>query len=131
VPDAAEYYRTLDRGRLVVLGDAGAGKTILLIQLALDLLGRQSAGDAGSRPGPVRMNLASFDPCPGGQRPDEVGLTQLSEQFESWLVTQLRRRGIGRQSSVGLVVSCRLPGRCTWQTTCCSHRAMELRRHLS
>ncbi len=51
----------LDRvptGRLVVLGDPGAGKTILLVRLVLDLLSRRRPGDAV----PVLLPLASWNP---------------------------------------------------------------------
>ncbi|MDQ7809392.1 NACHT domain-containing protein [Amycolatopsis sp. A133] len=108
VLDVAGYYCALDRGRLLVLGDAGAGKTVLLIKLALDLLGKQPAADAAARPLPVRMNLASFDPFPRGERYNEITSARLSEQFESWLVTQLRRRGIGQQNAARLVAGGRI-----------------------
>lgn len=103
VLDVAGFYRTLDRGRLLVLGGAGAGagKTVLLIKLALDLLGRRPP--AASKPLPIRMNLASFDPFAEGKRYNDVTSVQLSEQFESWLVTQLRRRGIDQRTAAELV----------------------------
>ncbi|GLY38818.1 P-loop containing NTPase [Amycolatopsis sp. NBRC 101858] len=99
--DVAGYYRTLDRGRLLILGDAGAGKTVLLIKLALDLLGRWPTAD--SKPVPIRMNLASFDPFADGKRYNDATSVQLSEQFESWLVIQLRRRGIDQRTAAELV----------------------------
>lgn len=34
-----EYYRSLTRGRLVVLGEGGAGKTVLVTKLLLDSTG--------------------------------------------------------------------------------------------
>ena len=48
---------------LVVLGEPGAGKTILLIRLVLDLLARRSLED----PVPVLIPLASWNPTPTGQ----------------------------------------------------------------
>jgi hypothetical protein len=44
--------------RLVVLGEPGSGKTMLMIRLVLDLLGGRSQGD----PVPVLVSLASWDP---------------------------------------------------------------------
>jgi hypothetical protein len=44
--------------RLVVLGDAGAGKTTLMIRLVLDMLKRRAAGD----PVPVLVPVASWNP---------------------------------------------------------------------
>jgi NACHT domain len=51
----------LDRvptGRLVVLGEPGAGKTILLVRLVLDLLSRRRPGEAV----PVLLPLGSWNP---------------------------------------------------------------------
>lgn len=46
----ADYYDTLDLGRLVVLGAPGAGKTVLVLQLLRDLAIRaQRALEPGSR----------------------------------------------------------------------------------
>ncbi|MCC8251554.1 NACHT domain-containing protein [Saccharothrix luteola] len=57
----ADFYTTLDRGRLVVLGEAGAGKTVLAIRLLLDLV---EAALSGSQTGlvPVRLSLPAFPP---------------------------------------------------------------------
>jgi hypothetical protein len=44
-------------GRLVVLGEPGAGKTMLMVWLMLDLLARRRSGD----PVPVLVSLASWD----------------------------------------------------------------------
>ncbi|MFF0739166.1 NACHT domain-containing protein [Streptomyces sp. NPDC004111] len=45
-------------GRLVVLGERGAGKTILLVRLVLDLIARRTPG----APVPVLFSLSSWDP---------------------------------------------------------------------
>jgi NACHT domain len=45
-------------GRLVVLGEPGSGKTMLMIRLVLDLLKDRSEGD----PVPVLVSLASWNP---------------------------------------------------------------------
>ena len=48
----------LPTGRLVVLGEPGAGKTMLMVQLVLDLLARREAGD----PVPFLASVASWNP---------------------------------------------------------------------
>jgi NACHT domain len=57
--------------RLVVLGEPGSGKTMLMVRLVLDLLVRRRAGG----PVPILVPLASWDPA-------ELDL-------RSWLATQL------------------------------------------
>ena len=58
-------------GRLVVLGEPGTGKTILMIRLVLDLLNRRVSGD----PVPILVSVASWNP--------EV------QDLRSWLCAQL------------------------------------------
>ena len=63
--DVAGYYRSLDRGRMVILGDAGAGKTVLATQLVIDLISKPPE-EGELRPGrrppvPVWITLASVD----------------------------------------------------------------------
>jgi GTPase SAR1 family protein len=53
-----EVLDRIPTGRLIVFGEAGAGKTVLLIRLVLDLLTRRAPGD----PVPVMLPLASWDP---------------------------------------------------------------------
>ena len=45
-------------GRLVVLGEPGSGKTVLMVRLVLDLLAHRAAGD----PVPVLLPIASWNP---------------------------------------------------------------------
>ncbi|MEU9131635.1 helix-turn-helix transcriptional regulator [Kitasatospora sp. NPDC048540] len=54
----AEVYRRIPSGRLVVLGRAGSGKSILAIRFALDLLDAR----ARSERVPVIFSLGSWDP---------------------------------------------------------------------
>ena len=54
-------------GRLVVLGEPGAGKTMLMVRLVLDLLVRRTKGGTV----PVLASLASWDP--------------LSQDLHGWL----------------------------------------------
>jgi hypothetical protein len=57
----ADVLATVPTGRLMVLGDPGTGKTMLMVGLVLDLLhpGRRSSGGAV----PVLATLASWDPA--------------------------------------------------------------------
>lgn len=67
-----EVYRSVPSRRLVVLGDAGAGKTILALRLVLDWLRTSVPGD----PVPVIFSLGSWDPA---------------EPLHDWLCGQLVR----------------------------------------
>jgi predicted NACHT family NTPase len=49
-------------GRLVVLGEPGSGKTVLVLRLVLDLLERRRSGE----PVPVLVSAASWDPAVSG-----------------------------------------------------------------
>jgi hypothetical protein len=57
--------------RLVVLGEPGSGKTMLMVRLVLDLLARRSSGE----PVPALVGLASWDPA--------------NQDLHSWLAAQL------------------------------------------
>jgi hypothetical protein len=60
----AHFYRSLDRGRLVVLGEPGAGKTVLASQLIIDLLKEMPQGElqpGGRPPVPTWLTLTSVD----------------------------------------------------------------------
>jgi hypothetical protein len=86
--EVAGYYRRLDRGRLVVLGEPGAGKTVLAIQLALDLAAAVLAVADGTRPlprVPVRLSLPAFDP---GDDVD-VSAKTVSVRLDDWLTRHL------------------------------------------
>lgn len=56
--ELAEVLVRVPTGRLVVLGEPGAGKTMLLVRLVLDLLNHRAGGD----PVPVLVPLASWNP---------------------------------------------------------------------
>ena len=58
-------------GRLVVLGEPGAGKSMLMIRLVLDLLARRRSGG----PVPVLVSLASWNPA--------------DQDLRGWLAAQL------------------------------------------
>ncbi|MEV8438229.1 NACHT domain-containing protein [Actinosynnema sp. NPDC051121] len=71
----SSYYQGLTRGRLAVLGEAGSGKTVLVLTLLLDLASAaRTALDrdpAGRIRVPVRMNLSGFTRL-GDDSPDVV-----------------------------------------------------------
>lgn len=84
----ADYYKSLRLHRLVVLGDAGAGKTMLGMQLLLDVLAEQ-AGAGIEKPllVPVRLNLSGFDDpriTASGVSPGRV-----AELFSRWIVDEI------------------------------------------
>ncbi|MFJ3955894.1 NACHT domain-containing protein [Streptomyces libani] len=56
--DIAQVFERVPTRRLVILGEPGAGKTMLLIRLLLALLGRRPPGGAV----PVLLPLAAWDP---------------------------------------------------------------------
>lgn len=57
LPDVLEYYRSTQPRRLVVTGAAGAGKTVLALELMLALIDQRAEGD----PVPVRIPLAQWN----------------------------------------------------------------------
>ena len=59
IDDIAKTYRDVPAKRLVILGAAGAGKTVYALQLALDLLEQPRERND---PVPVIMSLASWNP---------------------------------------------------------------------
>ncbi len=66
-----EVLARVPTGRLVVLGEPGAGKTTLMVRLVLDLLGRRADGDAV----PIMASVASWNPA--------------ARDLRGWLVAQL------------------------------------------
>jgi len=87
--EVAEYYRSLDRGRLVVVGEPGAGKTVMTIQLVLDLAAAVLAVADGTHPlprVPVRLSLPAFDP---GNDVDVVAAEVVSARLDRWLIRHL------------------------------------------
>ncbi|MFE6818619.1 NACHT domain-containing protein [Streptomyces sp. NPDC057677] len=59
--DIVRTYESLPHGRLVILGEAGAGKSVLVLHLAAGLLARRETGD----PVPVVFPVSSWDPGEG------------------------------------------------------------------
>ncbi|MFI7352492.1 helix-turn-helix domain-containing protein [Streptomyces avidinii] len=71
--DIADVYRRVRSGRLVVLGRAGSGKTVLVLRFVLDHLGARTPGE----PVPVIFSMGSWDP---------TGTT-----LRDWLIARLLR----------------------------------------
>ena len=89
----AELYRRLPRGRLVVLGEAGAGKTILARRLVLDLLETRAPADRV----PVIIDVGSWNPVK--QDLADWLVDQLTEHFPSLAAT----RGDGKTMARTLI----------------------------
>lgn len=88
----ASCYRRVPSGRLVVLGKAGAGKSMLAVRLVLDLL--QPSTLAGAVP--VVIGIGSWHP--------------VKTSFHEWLATQLTRHypGLAKPSRSGSTLAARL-----------------------
>ena len=69
--ELAEVLEKVPTGRLVVLGEPGSGKTMLMVRLVLDLLAARAAGG----PVPVLVPVASWDPS--------------GQDLRDWLATRL------------------------------------------
>lgn len=108
VANIADYLHSLDRGRLVVLGDAGAGKSMLLLVFALQELQSRSTADRGKPMVPVRMRLASFDPFRDGRGADRLGDVGLVSRFEAWMAREVMRWGYSRKAATQLVAERRI-----------------------
>ncbi|MFB7667752.1 helix-turn-helix domain-containing protein [Kitasatospora sp. NPDC056138] len=87
--DIADVYRRIPSGRLVVLGGAGSGKSVLMMRFVLDYLGERSSGDRV----PVVFSIGSWDPT--------------ATALRDWLVDRLLRdhpnlaaRAPGRRSTM-------------------------------
>jgi hypothetical protein len=69
--EIADVFEVIPTRRLVVLGEPGSGKTILLVRLVLDLLERRTPGT----PVPVLLPVASWNPT--------------AQRLRSWLTGRL------------------------------------------
>ncbi|MET7861453.1 NACHT domain-containing protein [Streptomyces sp. NPDC005318] len=84
----AAFHTGLRRGRLVVLGDAGAGKTVLVMQLLLDLIAQQDKMPAErGRLVPVRLSLPSFDDS--RLTSQDVLPATVAELLDEWIVREI------------------------------------------
>ena len=89
--DVADYYRSLERGRMVVLGEPGAGKTVLASQLVIDLAEGLPDGELqpGARPPvPVWLSLPSLDL--GETSPlARTSAEAIAARLDQWIAAQL------------------------------------------
>ncbi|MFE0459428.1 helix-turn-helix domain-containing protein [Kitasatospora sp. NPDC058965] len=69
LPQVAQVYRLVNSGRLVVLGRAGSGKTVLMLRFVLDYLTARTAED----PVPVVFTVGGWDPSAATLRDWLVG----------------------------------------------------------
>jgi hypothetical protein len=83
--DIGAYYAGLRRGRLVVLGAPGSGKTVLAVHLLLERLEEAAAAPG---PGPPRVPvLLSLPTCPATDV--NVDDQKLSRHFDNWVSRHL------------------------------------------
>jgi len=108
VATLASCREMLDRGRLVILGDLGAGKSVLLVLFALEQLRNQPDIDRRPRMVPVRMRLASFDPFRDGSTADRLGDVGLVTRFEEWMAREVMQLGFSRKAATQLVAERRV-----------------------
>ncbi|MFR9800164.1 helix-turn-helix domain-containing protein [Streptomyces sp. MS06] len=76
LPDVADVYRRVGSGRLLVLGRAGSGKSVLAIRFVLDLLEARQSGETSLRV-PVIFGVGSWDPT--------------AVELRDWLVERMLR----------------------------------------
>ncbi|MFJ7292821.1 NACHT domain-containing protein [Streptomyces collinus] len=86
----ADYFQRLRPRRMIITGAAGAGKTVLAVQLMLYLLEQRSADE----PVPVRLSLAS---------------SELHLNLETWIARHLEHvYHLSRQAAIELVIARRV-----------------------
>ncbi|GAB1515249.1 hypothetical protein JCM33774_72920 [Actinophytocola sp. KF-1] len=87
LPEIAEVYRRIPSGRLVVLGRAGSGKSVLAARFVLDMLRTREHGD----PVPVVFDVGAWNPATTG--------------FRDWLAAQLVRDHPGLAAGAGTLAT--------------------------
>jgi hypothetical protein len=94
----ARRFRELETARLVVLGEPGAGKTVLLSQLAMDLIGPDPIRT--KEPVPVLLSLTAWQPS----NPDQMAAADLAASLWGWVATSISTiYGIPRRTAARLV----------------------------
>ena len=95
--DLVEVLARVPTGRLVVLGEPGAGKTMLMVRLVLDLLARRADGG----PVPILASIASWNPA--------------DQDLRGWLAAQLMidHPALAAAPPTGMETSPPRPRRCS------------------
>jgi hypothetical protein len=94
----ARFVRDLEPMRLVVLGGPGAGKTVLLSQLAIDLIARDPI--RMREPVPVLLSLTRWQPSDPGQ----MRTADLAASLWGWVAASLNTiHGFPRSAAAKLV----------------------------
>jgi GTPase SAR1 family protein len=89
IEDVAAFYQNQPTGRLIVLGAPGAGKTVLLSRLILDLLDQIDALPAGDLAAGMRIPvLLSLPACDLGEV-QGASSDQLAHRLQAWIITRL------------------------------------------
>lgn len=108
--EIAEYFRSLRRGRLVVLGAAGSGKTVLAIRLVRDLAVEaqrtvpQIQGAFEAVPVPIRVSAPAFGARIGGRELDQMTASQLAHRLDVWLAEHVALTyGVPEAVAAGMV----------------------------
>jgi hypothetical protein len=107
------YYQGLRRGRLVILGEGGAGKTVLAIALVRDLTAAivnctpSPKGPEGRVP--VRLSLPAFDPLLGEENLEDVAAEEVATRLEHWLAGHICTvYGVAETTAAALVTQGRI-----------------------
>lgn len=78
INELGRLFLSIGQGRLLIVGEGGSGKTVMLIQLARDLLTARRTEQDRNIPIPVRLSLASWD---------------IERQtLKQWLIAELAKR---------------------------------------
>jgi hypothetical protein len=84
-----DYFNALEAERLIILGDGGAGKTSLGLDLALQIVrgGHENETTLTKFSIPFRVNLSSFVPLENHASSDS---TELSRRLRAWIISEFR-----------------------------------------
>jgi hypothetical protein len=91
--DVVDKFQTLPRRQLVILGEPGAGKTVLALLFTLGLLTQRARGE----PVPVLLTVSSWDP--DREHLDDWIARRLAEDYQALG----NRRAYGRRAALRLV----------------------------
>ncbi len=89
--DLVAFYRGIGSGRMLMLGAAGAGKSVMVTQFAMTLC----AARAPDQPVPVVISASSWSTAPAWD--DDATAADLSARFWAWVESELIRVNAGLQ----------------------------------